>query len=507
MSIRKKKRQSPGIYIVGLGPGDPLLVTRQAWQLLHSVSEVYLRTSKHPVVSILPVTLNVFSFDELYEKCSSFEEVYKHIVEQVLELGRRPQGVVYAVPGHPFMGEATSPEISRRAREEGLPVKIIEGISFLMPTLTALGIDPLPHTVLVDALELVDAHVPPFSPEASALIAQVYSPLVASNVKLTLMEVYPDDHPVRFVHSAGTDRLIVEELPLHAIDQSPHLDMVTALYVPPLGPGSSFESFQEIIAHLRAPDGCPWDREQTHQSLRAHLLEEAYEVISALDADDPESLSEELGDLLLQIVLHAQIANEYGEFRMVDVIQKIHTKLVNRHPHVFGKEKLPDAESVVVNWERLKAAERKTSKKPETGLMDGVAESLPALVQAQTFQKRAARVGFDWPDEEGVLDKVLEEIQELRSAQEEKERAFEIGDLLFALVNLARWYDLDAESALRDANRRFKVRFSHIEETARSEGRLLTDLSLEEMEALWQAAKRIGVSDEGNINGPNTPEK
>jgi tetrapyrrole methylase family protein / MazG family protein len=493
MAKVKKIRQSPGIYIMGLGPGDPLLVTRQAWQLLQSITEVHLRTSKHPVVSNLPPTLRIFSFDDLYESFTSFEDVYDHIVEQVLELGRRPQGVVYAVPGHPFMGEATSPQIYRRALEEGLTVKIIEGISFLEPTLTALGIDPLPQTVLMDALELVDAHIPPFSPEAPALIAQIHSSLVASNVKLTLMEIYPDDHPVRFVHSAGSDQTKVEDLPLHEIDRSPHIGITSTLYLPPLGSATSFESFQEIIAHLRVPEGCPWDREQTHQTLRSHLLEEAYEVITALDADDPEALSEELGDLLLQIVLHAQIASELGEFRMSDVIRKIHTKIVSRHPHVFGDETLPDAESVVVNWERLKAAERKESKKPETGLMDGVAESLPALVQAQTYQMRAARVGFDWPDEEGVLAKVREEIQELQSAKEEPERSFELGDLLFALVNLARWYAIDAESALRNANKRFQERFSYIEKTARSEGRLLTDLSLEEMESLWQAAKKGGL--------------
>jgi tetrapyrrole methylase family protein / MazG family protein len=491
MAIVKKKRESPGIYIMGLGPGDPQLVTRQAWLLLQSVSEVYLRTSKHPVVSILPPTLRIYSFDDLYEAYSSFEEVYRHIVENVLELGRRPTGVVYAVPGHPFMGEATSPEIFRRAREEGLPVKVIEGLSFLEPTLTALGIDPLPHTILIDALELVDMHMPPFSPEAPALIAQIHSPLIASNVKLTLMEVYPDDHPVRYAHAAGTEKVKVEDLPLYKIDQTTHIDITTTLYVPPLEPGTSFESFQEIIAHLRAPEGCPWDREQTHQTLRSHLLEEAYEVITALDADDPAALSEELGDLLLQIVLHAQIASEYGEFRMADVIKKIHTKLVSRHPHVFGGENLHDAESVVVNWERLKAAERQMSHKPETGLMDGVANSLPALVQALTYQKRAARVGFDWPNEKEVLDKVQEEIQELSSTVEAEERSSELGDLLFALVNLARWYDIDAESALRDANKRFKTRFSYIEKTARSEGRSLSELTLEEMEALWQAAKKV----------------
>jgi tetrapyrrole methylase family protein/MazG family protein len=268
----------------------------------------------------------VQSFDHFYEDGESFEQVYGRIVERVLDLGRRPEGVVYAVPGHPFVAEATSPEIVRRAREMEIPVRILEGLSFLEPTFTALGIDPFPNTILVDALDLAAAHHPLFPPSSPAIVAQLHSPLVASQVKLTLMAVYPDEHPVKLVHGAGTQQVQVEGLPLYAIDHSASIGMLTSLYVPPLRSDTSFESFQEIIAHLRAPEGCPWDREQTHQTLRQHLLEETYEVLTALDADDPDAMREEFGDLLLQIVLHAQIASEYGEYTMADVIQGIHQK-------------------------------------------------------------------------------------------------------------------------------------------------------------------------------------
>ncbi len=480
-----------GITLLGLGPGDPATLTRQAWQILETIPEIYLRTRQHPVVRDLPPNIQVHSFDDIYEREPSFEHTYAHIVARVLELGKRPQGVVYAVPGHPFIAEATCPEIARRAAQEGVPLRIVEGLSFLEPTFTALNLDPFPQTSIVDALLLTSALVPPFPPDAPALIAQIYSASVASDVKLTLMEVYPDEHPVMLVHAAGSSQQLIESLPLYEIDRSPHIGLLTTLFIPPLQPGSSFEAFQEIIARLRAPDGCPWDREQTHQTLRPHLLEETYEALTALDADDPAHLREEFGDLLLQIVLHAQIASEYGEFNMAQVIKGIYDKIIRRHPHVFGDWQVDGVGNVLQNWEKLKAAERETNGDTEKGLLDGVALALPSLTQAQEIQGRAARVGFDWPTIQGVVDKICEECAEFVNAADDPGRMAEIGDLLFALVNLARWCNIDAESALRETNQRFRKRFAHIEQATRQQGRSISDLSLDEMEALWQAAKKL----------------
>ncbi|MEW5873275.1 MAG: nucleoside triphosphate pyrophosphohydrolase [Chloroflexota bacterium] len=480
-----------GITLLGLGPGDPDLLTQQAWRILASSQEIYLRTRHHPVVGGFPEGLQVHSFDALYENGASFEDVYESIIVEVLSLGRRPQGVIYAVPGHPFVAEATAPEIARRARIEGLPVQVVEGLSFLEPVCTAVLQDPFPHTVLIDALELTAKHVPVFSPDAPAIIAQIHSKMVAADVKLTLNALYPDEHQVVLVHAAGTPQQVVENLALYEIDRSAHIGLLTALYVPPLGPATSFEAFQEVIARLRAPDGCPWDREQTHQSLRSQLVEETYEVLAALDAGDVELLREELGDLLLHIVMHAQIASEYGEFTMAEVLQGINAKLVHRHPHVFGELQVENVQSVLQNWERLKADERAANHKADKGLLDGVALALPALVQAEQYQQRAARVGFDWPELQGVLDKLDEELREVQEAVGDVERFAEVGDLLFAAVNMARWYKVDAESALREANARFRKRFSYIEKAAREQERSVSDLSLDEMEALWRAAKKI----------------
>jgi tetrapyrrole methylase family protein/MazG family protein len=486
---------SPSVILLGLGPGDPKLLTLEAQQVLESASEIYLRTIKHPTAAGFPASVQIHSFDDLYDKLPTFEEVYAHIVERVLELGRRAQGIIYAVPGHPFVAEATCPEIARRARLENLAVKVVEGLSFIEPTLTALEVDPLPHLTLVDALELVTNHVPPFPPDAPALIAQLHSRQVANEVKLTLMETYPDEHAVRLVHAAGTSAQLVEELPLHAIDQSPSIGLLTSLYVPPLEIGTSFEAFQEIIAHLRAPDGCPWDREQTHQSLRANLLEETYEALEALDADDPARMREEFGDLLLQLTLHAQIANEYGEFNFAQVIKSIYDKIVRRHPHVFGDWKVSGVENVLQNWEKIKAQEREKAHQengdPEKGLLDGVTKALPALAQAEEIQRRAARVGFDWPNTAGVVDKISEECHELMNAEDLAAKTDELGDLLFSVVNLARHYEVDAESALRETNARFRARFAHIERTARERGKSVNELSLDEMENLWQEAKKL----------------
>jgi tetrapyrrole methylase family protein/MazG family protein len=247
----------------------------------------------------------------------------------------------------------------------------------------------------------------------------------------------------------------------------------------------SFSNLEEIVARLRAPDGCPWDRKQTHTSIKPYLIEEAYEVLQALDEENSVRLCEELGDLLLQILLHAQIAHEAGEFEMSDVIRGIATKLIRRHPHVFGESEAGTAEEVALEWEALKQDERK----PGDSLLSSVPRGLPALSHSHSIQRRAAGVGFDWRDLEGVVEKLVEEVRELLEARTQHERVREFGDVLFALVNVARWQGVDLEEALRLANERFCQRFRYMEENCRRQGILLHSLSLEEQDALWNEAK------------------
>ncbi len=352
-----------GITIIGLGPGKADLITRETWDWIQSIKEIYLRTAQHPVLADFPSQLKIHSFDSIYDQTERFEDVYQTIVDEVIRHASDGEDITYAVPGHPFVAESTCDKIVKQAASKGIPCRVFEAVSFLEPVFTALGLDPFPNLVLMDALEIADANFPQFPPSRPVLIAQVYSRMIAAEVKQTLMEVFPDEHPVKLIHAAGTAAQIIERLPLYEIDRSTHIGILTSLYVEPLPVGSSFEEFQEIIAHLRAPDGCPWDRKQTHQTLRTHLLSETYELLGALDDDDPQHMQEELGDLLLQIVLHAQIGAEEGEFTMADIVRGIYDKIIRRHPHVFGEVEVDGVETVLTNWDQIKADERKQNGK------------------------------------------------------------------------------------------------------------------------------------------------
>jgi MazG family protein len=268
--------------------------------------------------------------------------------------------------------------------------------------------------------------------------------------------------------------------------------------------GSKFEKLVEIMAKLRGPDGCPWDKQQDFNSLKPMLVEEVYEVLEAVENNDSDGLSEELGDLLLHVVFHAQLGKETGQFDIDTVIGKISDKLVRRHPHVFGSETASTPEEVIKNWETIKAqekAEKLKNRTPEQrGLLEGIPSKLPALHEAHQISSRAARVGFDWPDVNGIFDKLQEEVHELQevissSGGDDKRDRLEdeIGDMFFVIVNIARYLKIDSESALKRANRKFKSRFQYMEKELAGQGKTLDQTSLDEMEALWQKAKSENV--------------
>ena len=347
-----------------------------------------------------------------------------------------------------------------------------------------LRITPPSRLILLEARTLASAHVPPYPPDMPVLLMNISSQELAIHLKDVLLTVYPGKHLISVV-----DKEMKKDERLDKADEF-GVSETACWFVPSLEAGTSFESFAEIVAHLRVPNGCPWDREQTHESLRKHLLEESYEAISAIDSGDFADMREEFGDLLLQVVLQSQIAQEEGEFNVNQVVQGIHSKIVRRHPHVFGDLKLEGVDGVLANWEKLKETERENSGQKEKGLLDGVPVALPALSQAQEYQDRAARVGFDWPEIDGVLEKIKEEIEEIKNAETDFKLASEIGDLFFVLVNFSRWKHVDAESALRGTNMKFKKRFAYVERGAKKQGRGLSTLTLDEMESLWQEAKK-----------------
>ncbi len=479
------------LTIVGLGPGSIDDLSLKAWRTLENAEIVYLRTERHPCIPDLPREPDYHSFDHLYETIDAFEDVYRTITATLLEKAES-QDVIYCVPGDPLVGESTTTRIMQAAKEKNIEVLIINGISFIEPMLAQIDIDALDGLQIMDGLEIAAMHHPPLNPEYPALIGQVYSREVASNLKLVLMNQYPDEFEVTLIHGAGTGEQSLEIVSLYEIDRSDKINHLTSLYLPLLGEYTSFEAFQEVIAHLRAPEGCPWDRKQTHESLRPFLLEETYEVLEAIDNEDWEGLYGELGDLMLQIVLHTQIATEYGEFYMSDVLEYVNRKMIRRHPHVWGEVNVDgDADQVLVNWDEIKKKEQENKGTTRKSLLDGVPKGAPSLMVALKYQEKAAKVGFDWADVGGVEDKVREELAEIFAENDKTKKAQEIADLMFVLVNWLRWLDVDdPESVVRGVNTKFYRRFNYVEEKAK---RPLEDMTLEEMDKLWDEAKANGL--------------
>lgn len=482
-----------GIILVGLGPAGAESCTREAWEILSQARVVYVRTSQHPAVAELPAGVEVVSFDNLYETAEHFGEVHQQIVGTLLQLGRAEE-VILAVPGHPLVGEAAAYQLYQRAQAEGLPVRVVNGISYFEPFLTAIGQEGTGFQLL-NALEIIEQDYPQLSPDRPVMMNQVYSQWVASQLKLSLTAVYPDEHPVQLVYGLGTSRQKVEALFLYEIDRSPFLDPLTMLYVPPLPRRSDLASLAEAMATLRGPHGCPWDQEQTPQSLRPGLMEEVAEVLEALDRDDKASLREELGDVLLHITMQTQMATEEGHFTLSEVIGDIYAKIVRRHPHVWGEVAAGTVEQVVKNWEAIKAEEKGRTPQP-ISILSNIPHTLPALAHSQKIQDKVRKVGFDWAEIRGVYDKLQEEIRELQEATRPGEQEAELGDILFVTVNLAKWLKIDAETALRGANRRFSRRFQVVEQLAYQRGLILSQMDEPALTALWQEAKLIMKPDE-----------
>lgn len=351
--------------------------------------------------------------------------------------------------------------------------------------LAALNLNLESGVLLQDASVLTNANHPAFSPNLHVLLFRFDRAGSVSSVLRSLKNQYSGGHPIAILRNAGRAEQQVTQGALDDLQDLSQLSSISCVYLLPVQADSAFEQLQQIVARLRAPDGCPWDREQTHQSLRTHILEETYETLAAIDAENPSAMQEELGDLLLQIVMQVQIAVEHGDFFMADVIAGINSKLVRRHPHVFGDTQVSGVEEVLQNWDELKAAERADHEITQDSL-GGVPLALPALAQANELQVRASRAGFDWQNQEGVIAKIAEEIQELN---ESNSSAMEFGDLLFTLVNLSRWLGIDAEGELRKANLKFRRRFDHMLQLMRKEDEQISKLSVAALDHYWEAAK------------------
>lgn len=476
------------IEVIGLGAGDidqlPLGVYKK---LAASNHYKYVRTADHPVIRSLEEEGITFeSFDSYYEEKDQFKDVYMNIVQTLLR--RAEEGpVLYAVPGHPMLAEQT---VQYLLNQHNVQVDIIGGHSYLDDLFTALKIDPIDGFQFIDATAFERSQL---NYEQHIVFCQVYDRFVASDVKLALLEDLPAHYEVTIVEAAGTSKEMIKTVPLNELDHSLEVNNLTSVYVPPVPKellNHTFKRLREVVAALRGPNGCEWDKQQTHETLRTYLIEEAYEVIDAIDSQDDEGIVEELGDVLLQVMLHSQIGEESGYFIIDDVIKGITEKMIRRHPHVFGNVHVDSVNDINKNWEALKREEKGEQR---TSLLDGIPKSLPSLSKAYSIQKKAAKVGFDWDQVEDIWLKIEEELNEVQEAIHEQNMAElekEIGDSLFALVNLARYYKVNPEVALNLTNNKFISRFKYIEEQLEKKQKDIYETSLEEMDEYWEKAKR-----------------
>ncbi|EOU2071871.1 nucleoside triphosphate pyrophosphohydrolase [Clostridium perfringens] len=478
------------LKIMGLGPGAYEALTIGALKELKNNKNIYFRTEKHPTVDFLKDEgIKFESYDHAYEKYDSFDDVYKYIAEDLITKIKDDEDLIYAVPGHPLVAEKSVINLIELCKENNIQYEVLPAVSFVDAMMEALQVDPIEGVKIIDAFDMKNQIL---DKRVGTIITQVYNNFIASEVKLRLLEGYEDDTEIIFVRAAGVEGLeSIRKIPLYELDWQEDIDYLTSIYIPKdLGNKKDFQDLLDIIETLRNPGGCPWDREQTHESLKSALLEECYEVIDAIENKDEDALIEELGDVLLQVVFHASIGKEDGYFDIMDVIGGISNKMINRHPHVFGNEKANTSEQVLVNWDEIKKEEK--GIKTLTEEMQNITKSLPATTRAYKVQKKAKKVGFDWDDVNCAMDKVKEELNEIKEVYNCEDKSIiegEVGDLLFACINVARFLEVDGELALDKTIKKFIKRFSYIENEAIKNNKNLKDMTLEEMDKLWEEAK------------------
>lgn len=481
------------IKIVGLGPGAKEALTIGTVCELECNKNIFLRTEKHPTVDYLKEKKIVFdTYDNVYESIGSFDEVYLNIAKDLIKKHEELGNLIYAVPGHPLVAEKSVFNLIELCKENNIEYKILPAVSFIDAIIESLRIDPIQGLKIIDSFDIGNQIL---DKRIGTIITQVYNVLIASEVKLKLLEQYNDETEIYYVRAAGIkEQESIRKIPLFELDMQEDIDYLTSIYIPKdLKNKKDFNDFLEIIEILRSEDGCPWDREQTHKSLEKALIEESYEVIDAIDQENDDSLIEELGDVLLQVVFHASIGKEDGYFDISDVIEGICNKMISRHPHVFkNSNELNSSEEVLIKWDELKKKEKGYNSLTEE--MKGVTRGLPALLRAHKVQEKAKKVGFDFDDVSFAINKVKEELNEVidvYNTENMEKIKEEIGDLLFSCVNVARFLKVDEEIALNCTIDKFIKRFNYIESIAKKKGIELTNVNIDEMNKLWEISKKL----------------
>ncbi len=462
----------------------PQTLTNTAWDAVLHAASLYLQTKEHP--SAKPVTdagIPFTSMDDLYESSGDFDALNAAIADRLVSGG----DCVYAVMGDGCFSQL--PSIEKAAKKHGFRIDVLPGVSY-----AKAAFPELQDAQTFSARTLPDR----VDPSVPLCVQELDNPIIAGEVKLALSEIYPDDWPVTLATMQPDGHYSRRTFPLSELDRRRTLFAGSVLYVKP----ASFEArtrygyydLVSVMRRLRAPGGCPWDREQTHESLKADLIEECYELNDAIDEQDDDHIIEELGDVLMDVVFHSTIAAEQGRFTDNDVTDGIVKKMIYRHPHVFGTEKAETTEAVLKRWDELKQAEK--NQKTQKEVLCAVPKRFPALMRSAKVQKRARKVGFDWNDVSEALPKVYEELDELKDAiNGSGDVSEEAGDLLFAVVNVVRLLGLDAEQILHDATDKFIERFGKMEELAAEDGKTLSKLPLSEQDLYWEKAKKCLFSE------------
>ncbi|APM37507.1 nucleoside triphosphate pyrophosphohydrolase [Clostridium kluyveri] len=478
------------IKVVGLGPGSPDSLTMGTIDILKNTDRIYLRTEKHPTVSYLrQLGINFETYDYVYEKEKKFEDVYSNIVKDLIFKEKQFKEIVYGVPGHPLVAEKSVMLLLKLCEKQAIDVKVIPSVSFIDVIMERLKINVVEGIKIIDAFD-IKSHL--MDKRVGIIITQVYDRLIASEVKLALMDYYKDDTNIFFIRAAGVEGIeSIREIKLYELDRQSDIDYLTSVYIPKgIEIIYDLKDLLDIMERLRSETGCPWDKEQNHDSLKKYLIEESYEVIESIEEKDDTKLVEELGDVLLQVIFHCQIGKEEGFFNINDVIRAICDKMIKRHPHVFGNMEIDNSKEVLASWDKIKKKEQ--GLKTYTDELRHVAKTLPALMRAFKVQEKAAKVGFDWEKVEYALDKVLEEYYEVKEVYKGEQKVKileEIGDLIFACVNVARFLDIDPEFALNYTIEKFIRRFAYIEKNSREHGLDMANMTLDEMDELWEEAK------------------
>jgi len=478
------------IIIAGLGSGKVEELTLGVLKALEQAEHVILRTARHGIAFFLKEKgISFDSLDDIYESSDTFDGLYPEMIKRIKDAADKGN-LVLGVPGHPLIGERLTFELLKALKNSGYEIEILPGISSASSFLASIARGSIEGIKILTAPELKDVDLDPGLP---TVIIELDNEVLVSDMKIRLLEVYPPEIKVAVSRQLEDGSCHTEEIPLYTLDHSRKFDYTSCIYLPKLNlmelTNYKFRHLTEIMGILRSPEGCPWDREQTHESLKQYLIEETYEVLEAINLKDADKLLEELGDVLLQVVFHAQIAAEHGEFTINDVITGICRKMIERHTHIFGDARADTADQVVNNWEAIKKKEK--GLKSHTQVLRDIPSILPALMRSYKVQKKAALVGFDWDKPEDAMAKAEEEFRELKEAYlsgSEEDIREELGDLLFAIVNVSRFLKQEPEEVLTEATEKFIRRFAYIEEHA---DKPLEEMTLEEMDELWNESKGV----------------